>query len=86
MKGGERVATKLAAAETYCLGLCDWPAAILTDEGPRIWAEPPTLPTIQPPGIGVAESAFFDGEDILKVTQASIPARRGSKQRWFNSS
>lgn len=72
MKGSDEVAGKLAAAKTHCLGLCDRPIALFTEHGPRIWAEPPTLPTIQPPVIGVAESAFFDGEDILKVTQASL--------------
>lgn len=72
MKGGEQVATKLAAAETHCLGLCDQPVAILTEQGPRIWAEPPTLPAIQRPVIGVAESAFFDGQDTLQVTQDAL--------------
>ncbi len=68
LRGATRAQANVdAAGETHCLGLCDQPVAVLTDEGPKIApdgdASTLVAPTTPRPIVGVPESAFFGDDD-----------------------
>jgi NADH-quinone oxidoreductase subunit F len=77
LHGSREVAQALGVeGKASCLGLCDQPVALLTDEGPRI-ARPtdparPEIPAAPSVTIGVPETAFFGDEDPLDAVVAAV--------------
>ncbi len=77
LRGSRELARTLGVEEEVsCLGLCDQPVALLTDEGPRIarplhpaGLELPATPSVT---IGVPQTVFFGDEDPFDAALAAI--------------
>ena len=77
LRGSHEVARTLGVGEkASCLGLCDQPVALLTDEGPRIArsADPARLELPAAPSvtIGVPQTAFFGDEDPFDAVISAL--------------
>lgn len=77
MRGAAQVQAALGdTVESHCLGLCEQPVAVFTEDGPRVARERRTsrltAPEATEPVVGVPESAFFGADDPFDAVRAAL--------------